>query len=559
MRSLPSSRTRSSLSPRGSSYLGPTGSTGGSSIVVNPSRSSWYTSARGSSGWTRETRSTPSHPAAGNPAVPSLPGARTGGPTRPIFQPDGRVLGSGGRGGSFSPEPAAGAPGPSHPLTPSSSGSPAPTSPGAPGTDAPLYEGPSYELRLPSSVRTFDRRGAADRGERRFGGRGASPPIASPRIPEPRGTGRGTGRFETESDAPHPSPRPGSGAGGGSGISEGGGLRRVSPSAGLGGNHARGENRTPGERIDRRGPAGTPAGGVLRVPRATPVDGLRALRRIAEPRPPGAGGGATSGFRYSGYGYRGAYGFYGSFFWGFWWGSWCGWFPYYCNSPWFPYWCYYWWGYVWWPYGYTVPAYYYPTIIRTVPRETIIIESSDSGGGSADAAPVGGVAPAGGGNPGPALSAFELHLRLGDDHFRRGEFDRAAEEYKLAVLEDPDSGVARYALADALFALGDYHFAAYSLRKAIERQPDWLGRKFLKREFYEDPSLFDAHMTAVRAWLEMHPFDEAALFVLAYNLFRDDQAGEAEKVLARLQDIREDDPVYETLREAISGAPIQGV
>ena len=72
-------------------------------------------------------------------------------------------------------------------------------------------------------------------------------------------------------------------------------------------------------------------------------------------------------------------------------------------------------------------------------------------------------------------------------------------------------------LSDALFATGDYHYAAYSLRRALELQPDLLEVEFDKRNFYGDPSGFDHHLLLLENYLKDHILDDDARLLLGAN------------------------------------------
>ncbi len=121
----------------------------------------------------------------------------------------------------------------------------------------------------------------------------------------------------------------------------------------------------------------------------------------------------------------------------------------------------------------------------------------------------------------PAESAADLDtdslLRLGDYHFREREYDRAVEFYTQALDRLPTDPTVRLALGDALYALGDYHYASYMIRQALDIDTTWVSRSVDKREFYEDPADFERQLRRLERYVESHPFDEAALFLLGYN------------------------------------------
>lgn len=86
-----------------------------------------------------------------------------------------------------------------------------------------------------------------------------------------------------------------------------------------------------------------------------------------------------------------------------------------------------------------------------------------------------------------------------------------------------------FALADALFAAGDYNYAAYAVRKGIVLDPSLAENPLDKRAFYVEPARFLEQMARLEEHLARHPRDGDAWLVLAYNrLFSGDPAGARE-------------------------------
>lgn len=129
----------------------------------------------------------------------------------------------------------------------------------------------------------------------------------------------------------------------------------------------------------------------------------------------------------------------------------------------------------------------------------------------------------------------ESHLRLGDFYFREGRYDEAAESYLRAIAYAPEDGSIHFVASDALFAQGDYHYAAYMIRRALELDPGLATVDLDKRTFYENPDLFSLQLSALQSYLEEKRFDAAAHLVHGYNLRfsgRPDRAAQAfERVL----------------------------
>jgi hypothetical protein len=248
-------------------------------------------------------------------------------------------------------------------------------------------------------------------------------------------------------------------------------------------------------------------------------------------RPPADSKGLTG--CYWGYGYYpwwgGGYGSGWSF--GFGWGSgWCSWSPSWC---WGPLWASCWYPYYYYSYNYCYPYYcrpyyYYPFYYSTVVHHVYETESSDpvvivvqNDDAVAADEPVGEAAAAERPVDSPlklSLSiAAERYLTLGDRAFRDGRYSDAAQFYAKAVEYSPNEGVLHLVLADALFATADYHYAAYSLRRALELDPALAGAVVDKHEFYADPADFDRHLAAAETFVANNPTDSDARLILAAN------------------------------------------
>ena len=233
--------------------------------------------------------------------------------------------------------------------------------------------------------------------------------------------------------------------------------------------------------------------------------------------------GYRSGWGY-GYGYSYPWGlgsacYYGGFAfracYGWWWPSPYWWAPYACSywSPWYR----------------SYPVYFASVIYREVEYDddddtTVIVY-----GGDTYAQPVGeAVAPAGSGVVAgggiPPLSqrnslatATQRYLELGDQAFRDGRYADAVQFYAKAVEFTPDQGDLYLVLADSLFAAGDYHYAAYAIRRALELDPSLVAASVDKHDFYADPSEFDRQLAVLEQFLADHPADQDARLVLAAN------------------------------------------
>jgi len=212
------------------------------------------------------------------------------------------------------------------------------------------------------------------------------------------------------------------------------------------------------------------------------------------------------------------------------WSKSCGWnFGLGWSSCWNPCWSY---SSYYSPYSYSYyPAYYwYPSVVwcydpvvieRVVEREVVVYEDA----GERAAAPVAvGEAVVASAEPTPAKEitdaltvAAKKHLDEGDAAFREGRYADAVHHYARALECSPNDAGLHLVLADALFATGDYHYCAWSLRRALELDPKALDTDVDKHEFYNDKAEFDRQLALAESYLEDHFLDDDARLVLAFN------------------------------------------
>jgi len=125
----------------------------------------------------------------------------------------------------------------------------------------------------------------------------------------------------------------------------------------------------------------------------------------------------------------------------------------------------------------------------------------------------------------PAAGTEELsaglakkYVELGDFYFRADRFRDAAEAYGKARSYAPDDAGVHFVLADAVFADGDWHYAAFLITEGLRLDPALASADTDKRTFYGDAKAFAAQMQALDAYLAKAPYDAQAHFVRGYNL-----------------------------------------
>ncbi|MCA8975993.1 MAG: tetratricopeptide repeat protein [Planctomycetes bacterium] len=235
-----------------------------------------------------------------------------------------------------------------------------------------------------------------------------------------------------------------------------------------------------------------------------------------------------------------------------WWDTWSD--PYWSSSR-------YW----WYPSSTYCPTYLY------VPSSTVIIESEPDappaeGDGAGEEAPdesgasngEGEVIVASSGAPSAGSTSGDLankYLDLGDFYFKAGRFSDAADAYARARTYAPDDAALHFVLADAAFAIGDYHFAAFLIAEGLRLDPGLASAKADKRDFYGDAKLFDEHMAALDSYLEDKPYDASAHLIRGYNLCFSERSAAAIVAFQRVLEIAPDHRAARMFLEALLPAP----
>jgi len=212
--------------------------------------------------------------------------------------------------------------------------------------------------------------------------------------------------------------------------------------------------------------------------------------------------------------------------WGWSWGVNWGWGSLCWNSN--PYWNYpgycYWGGSPWW----------YTSVIYDNdydPQPQVIVEHEYEQAPAAEAQPAaepqrGEGQPAAANLPpekrDPALAqalarSAQQYVALGDLAFSERRYGDAVSHYAKAIEYAPDDAVLYMLLSDALFATGDYHYAASALRKALELEPRLVDTIVDKHAVYSDPQDFEKQLGYLENYLKDNFLDEDARLVLGAN------------------------------------------
>ena len=84
----------------------------------------------------------------------------------------------------------------------------------------------------------------------------------------------------------------------------------------------------------------------------------------------------------------------------------------------------------------------------------------------------------------------------------------------------PADASLHFVMADAVFAVADYHFAAFLIGEGLRLEPGLARAETDKRLLYSKPETFEEQMAALRRYIDSKPYDAMAQLVLAYNLKR---------------------------------------
>jgi tetratricopeptide (TPR) repeat protein len=278
-----------------------------------------------------------------------------------------------------------------------------------------------------------------------------------------------------------------------------------------------------------------------------------------------------------GWGNRGYGGFHysvgcGSFGWGF--SLWQPWF-YARNCYWDSCYSTCWWStwsqpvyatpsYWWYPSSTYCPTYLYvPSTVVVVDREPeealaagapVVRETIVAGGGVVGSARIREL-PADASSEDLGASLAVKYVDLGDFYFRADRFADAVEAYGRARNYAPNDASVHFVLADAAFANGDYHYAAFLVAEAIRLDPAMATSDADKRTFYRDGRTFADQMAALDRYLEKQPYDASVHLLRGYNLRFSGQQPTAKAAFERVLEIDPDNRAAKTFLAAMQGQP----
>ena len=127
-------------------------------------------------------------------------------------------------------------------------------------------------------------------------------------------------------------------------------------------------------------------------------------------------------------------------------------------------------------------------------------------------------------------------LEKGDEYFKKGNYDLAAEEFKKALDWAPEKHIPRFAYGHALFAQEKFDDAAQSVLKGVEIRPQWAqgGRKLCG--FFPDCRDFFRKLERLKQLVNNNNGNREVRFLLAYCYYFSNQREKSVLIFQELVD-----------------------
>jgi tetratricopeptide (TPR) repeat protein len=123
-------------------------------------------------------------------------------------------------------------------------------------------------------------------------------------------------------------------------------------------------------------------------------------------------------------------------------------------------------------------------------------------------------------SPASAQQAEDEHVAQGNYLFKAGYYLKASEHYRLALLDDPGSSEKKLLFGHSLFAIGNYSYASYALRRGIaELHAAQQPYEANVTEQFPSRRAFIQALRDLKRYVTYSPRDPAGLTVLGYVLF----------------------------------------
>ncbi|MCH8965860.1 MAG: hypothetical protein IIB58_12915 [Planctomycetes bacterium] len=110
-------------------------------------------------------------------------------------------------------------------------------------------------------------------------------------------------------------------------------------------------------------------------------------------------------------------------------------------------------------------------------------------------------------------------MAAGKRFFKEGKYALAVDAFLRAVLATPQDGVPKLYFGAAHFAVGDFGYASYAIRRGMDRVTEISREATDPRYLYGKLADFDQHVAVLTAHVQRSPADGDAHFLLGYMLY----------------------------------------
>jgi len=96
-------------------------------------------------------------------------------------------------------------------------------------------------------------------------------------------------------------------------------------------------------------------------------------------------------------------------------------------------------------------------------------------------------------------------LESGANSFKTGDYTAAVDAFRKAMLAEPNNAVPKFAMAHALFALGEYEYAVFLIRRGMQILPGWPLVGTSLHELYGTTESLAEQIIALRVFADTNP------------------------------------------------------
>ncbi len=127
------------------------------------------------------------------------------------------------------------------------------------------------------------------------------------------------------------------------------------------------------------------------------------------------------------------------------------------------------------------------------------------------------------------------NMAKGDYYFKTGYYLKASEAYRVAVLAEPVNPWKKLAFGHALFAIGNYSYSSYALRRAVSQLDPKTPFTPDISALFPSKKAFEKAVKDLKRYVTYSPRDAAGLSVLGYMLFTQGEDEHAKEMFVYLQ------------------------